>query len=206
MTYGKQRKKYHEDASMDESLKKLWSIIKNYCPDNEQEKEDRERMLMALNAASKEILFRAEPYHFTVSAMIFNETKDKILFAFHRIYQSWAWLGGHLDGDEDPLFAIKREIQEECGLTALQIYGSSISSLEILPVLDHMKQDKVVPAHQHFNVTYLFIGNEKDMIRPKLDENKAVAWIPLSQLEKKVKEQHMLPIYHKIIKKALKNE
>lgn len=191
---------------MDESLKKLWSIIKNYCPDDEQEKEDKEKMLMAMKDASKEILFRAEPYHFTVSAMIFNETKDKVLFAFHRIYQSWAWLGGHLDGDEDPLFAIKREIQEECGLTALQICGPSIASLEILPVLEHMKHGKVVPAHQHFNITYLFIGNEKEMIRPKLDENKAVAWISLSQLEENVKEKHMLPIYYKIIKKALKNE
>lgn len=193
-----------EDMNMDESLKKIWNIIENYLPENDQEREDQEKMLMALKNASKEILLRAEPYHFTVSAMIFNQAKDKVLFAFHRIYQSWAWLGGHLDGDEDPFFAIKREIQEECGLSVTEPYASSIVSLEILPVLEHVKHGKVVHSHQHFNLTYLFIEDEKDAIRPKLDENKAVEWIPLSELDEKVKEKHMLPIYYKIIKRVLK--
>lgn len=188
---------------MDVALEKIRTMIEKYHPQNTQEKNDRKQMLATLETASRDILFRAEPNHFTVSAFVLNEKKDKVLFAFHRIYQSWAWLGGHLDGDQDPLFAIQREIQEESGLTFLQNCFPSIASLEILPVLQHIKHGKIVAAHQHFNLSYLFIGRESDPIRPKEDENKAVAWLPLSQLEEKVQEKHMLPIYKKLMERAM---
>ncbi|MFQ9871576.1 MAG: hypothetical protein ACLRVT_00605 [Oscillospiraceae bacterium] len=42
-------------------------------------------------------------------------------------------------------------------------------------------------------------GRSKEAIRPKPDENSAVRWIPVSQLENACKEPHMLPVYRTLL-------
>ena len=32
---------------------------------------------------------------------------------YHNIYDSWAWVGGHADGDEDLVHVVKKEIEEQ---------------------------------------------------------------------------------------------
>ena len=39
--------------------------------------------------------------HITVSAWVLNPTLNKVLMAHHNIYNSWAWIGGHADGNHD---------------------------------------------------------------------------------------------------------
>ena len=41
-------------------------------------------------------------FHFTSSAMVFDESFSHVLMAYHNIYQSWAWTGGHCDGETRP--------------------------------------------------------------------------------------------------------
>ena len=45
------------------------------------------------------------------------------------------------------------------------------------------------------------MADEKQSIRPKLDENKAVKWLMINEIDKLVTEKNMLFIYHKIIKR-----
>ncbi len=40
--------------------------------------------------------------------------------AYHNLYDSWAWLGGHADGDRDLLAVAMREVREESGLTEVR--------------------------------------------------------------------------------------
>lgn len=139
--------------------------------------------------------------HFTVSAWIINKTFDKVLMAYHNIYDSWSWLGGHVDGDADFLAVALKEANEESGIDNLQLIGDDCISVEILPVKAHLKKGKVVNSHLHFNITYAFIGAEDKVLLSKEDENSAVRWLKLSELTDKVSEEHMLPIYYKIIEK-----
>ena len=108
--------------------------------------------------------------------------------AYHNIYQSYSWLGGHADGDPD-LFAVAlREAKEESGITELTPFSREILALDILPVPAHIKRGKPVKEHEHLNVTYLFIAPTDQTLSVKADENSAVAWIPIADLPKVVSE------------------
>lgn len=172
--------------------------IQNYVPKNSQEALDQKLFLQELPYGDQ-FLKREHPHHLTVSAIILNQERNRILLAFHRIYQSFAWLGGHADGEKDLEKIARKEIQEECGLEEVRLLSSGLSSLEILPVPEHYKSGVLVPAHQHYNVTFLFEADENQPIRIKEDENTSVAWIPIKDLEQVVQEKEMIPIYQKSI-------
>ncbi len=67
-------------------------------------------------AADEKNLNRSSIAHFTASAFVLNESHDKILGIYHKIYQSWGWVGGHADGNADLLAVAVKEVQEETGL------------------------------------------------------------------------------------------
>ena len=48
----------------------------------------------------------------TASSVIVHPARTKTLMAFHKIYQSWAWTGGHVDGETDLLHVAMREARE----------------------------------------------------------------------------------------------
>lgn len=121
---------------------------------------------------------------------------------YHNIYKSWAWTGGHADGEEDLLALALREAKEETGLKNIQVVSEEIISLDILPVIAHYKNESYVPPHLHLSVTYIFQADEKEVLSIKKDENSGVKWIPVNDLDKYVSEDQMIPIYKKIIKKA----
>ncbi len=136
--------------------------------------------------------------HLSASAWVTNQTHDKVLMAYHKIFDTWAWLGGHADGDHDLLAVAHREIKEETGLETHPINGE-IASIEILTVKGHEKHGKYVPSHLHFNITYLFEGDDQAPIHNKPDENTGVAWYGLDEAMTKVKEPWMTDrIYSKL--------
>ena len=55
---------------------------------------------------------------------------------------------------------------------------------------------------QHLNVSFLFEADEREPLRIAEDENSAVGWIPVAQLEQYVTEPTMLPIYMRLIGRA----
>lgn len=132
--------------------------------------------------------------HFTVSSWVINKNFDKVLMAYHNIYNSWAWLGGHVDGESDFINVAIKELQEESGLSDFEPLLNYPLSIEILTVKAHVKNNQVVATHLHLNVTYAFIGDESKPLKIKADENSAVAWIKFEDLDKKVTEPAMLPI------------
>ena len=91
--------------------------------------------------------------------------------AYHNLYDSWSWLGGHADGDRDLLAVSMREVREESGLTAVRPVSPHIYSLEILTVDGHEKRGAYVSSHLHLNVTYLLEADPAAPVRRKPDEN-----------------------------------
>jgi 8-oxo-dGTP pyrophosphatase MutT (NUDIX family) len=51
---------------------------------------------------------------------------------YHNIYNSWSWLGGHADGDEDLTGVAIREVKEESGVTDVKAFSNEIFSFEVL--------------------------------------------------------------------------
>ncbi len=160
---------------------RLKEQIRAYRPVNEQEERDKELILLCLET-EKDIFTRENHLaHMTASAWIVNEQRTKVLMAYHNIYKSWSWLGGHADGETDLLKVALKEAQEESGIRHVKPVSEKIYSLEVLTVDGHVKKGAYVSSHLHLNVTYLLQAEETDVLHIKEDENSNVAWFPLEE-------------------------
>ncbi|MFR7475966.1 NUDIX hydrolase [Frisingicoccus sp.] len=160
---------------------KLIQQIEQYQPANEQEKQDKAFILHCLKY-QENIFSRDNPLvHMTASAWVVNEARTRVLMVYHNIYNSWSWMGGHADGEEDLLAAALREVQEESGICQVRPVTEDIYSLEVLTVDGHVKHGKYVSSHLHLNVTYLLEASEEESLHMKPDENSGVAWFDLEE-------------------------
>lgn len=179
--------------------------IENYVPYNEQEKNDKEMMIEYMNTFSDVLTRENKMCHFTASNWIVNKEKSKVLMIYHNIYKSWAWTGGHADGDSNLLHVALKEAQEETGLKNLKVISNGIFGIQILTVDSHIKREKFIPSHLHLDCCFLLQANENETLKVKEDENSAVEWIDIDKAIEITNELKMKPIYSKLNKK-LKQE
>lgn len=176
-------------------------LIKGYKPYNEQEVFDKEIMLEFLVKFNNYLSRKNKIGHFTASAWTTNEDMSKILMAYHNIYKSWAWLGGHADGNENLSEVALKEVTEETGVRGLYLPSDELYSLEILATPSHQKNGKYVNGHLHLNATFLVIADENEPLKIAENENSAVDWIAIEDVEAANTEDQMVPIYNKLVKK-----
>ena len=182
----------------------LINQLQSYQSFNEQEEADRQVMLELLQT-SDNIFYRTNLLaHFTASAWVVNKAHTHVLMAFHNIYQTYAWLGGHADGEEDLLSVALREVKEESGIQTVKPITEGIYSLETIEVNGHEKKGKYVPSHLHLNVTYLLEADDTESLHIKQDENSAVSWFPIDQVLEVVDEPWMVERIYKKLNQKLK--
>ena len=177
--------------------------IAAYVPRNEQEAAEQRMILEYIRLFPDTVLTRENQIaHLTSSGFVVNADGTQVLMAHHDIYKVWAWTGGHADGDGDLLAVALREAREETGVEHIQPLSPAIASLDILPVWGHVKRGKWVPSHQHLNVSYLLVADEKDPLREREGENSRVGWLPAERLLEYTNEWQMDGIYTKLLERA----
>jgi len=94
-------------------IEKFKKTVEDFLPYNEQ--EDRDKGLLLQYLSSGESIFSRENLgaHMSASGWVVNRAHDKVLMAYHNIYDSWAWTGGHADGETDLLKVAVREAMEK---------------------------------------------------------------------------------------------
>lgn len=184
---------------------KLYQIINSYLCQNEQEQKDKEAMLNIITLFDDVTTRENTLVHFTASPWIVNQTRTKTLMVYHRIFDSWSWCGGHLDGSDDPLAVALSEGKEETGLTALTLLTKEPIAIDLLPVHGHRKNNKYVSSHLHCNLTYLCEADDRAQLYIKEDENSAVSWFAFDEIKQAVSEKAMLPVYEKLIEATLRS-
>lgn len=177
--------------------------ILDYIPFNEQEQRDKKLILEWLSEPG--IFTREnERAHFTASAWVVNPERTKVLMIYHNIYDSWAWMGGHADGETDLLKVAEKEAREESGISDIRPVSEDILSIEIATVSGHEKKGRYVSSHLHLNATYLFEAPEEQELFVKPDENSGVMWIAFDDIKNKSTEKWFIErIYSKLIEKSL---
>ena len=179
--------------------------IESYNPYNEQEKNDKEIMLEYIDTFKDVLTRKNRMCHFTASNWIVNKERTKVLMVYHNIYKSWAWTGGHVDGDSNLLRVALKEAKEETGLENLKVLKNGIFGLQILTVDSHIKRGKFVSSHLHLDCCFLLEADEKDILKIKEDENSGVKWIDIEKVTEITNEQKMKPIYKKLNEKLKEN-
>lgn len=176
--------------------------IEDYVPFNEQEENDQKQILKWIDTGLNLWTRENGMAHFTASAWVTDQSKTKVLMAYHNIFQSWSWLGGHNDGEQDFLKVAMKEVKEESGVQHLRPLSEDIFSMEILTVDGHQKRGEYVPSHLHLNVTYLLEADINDPVFIKQDENSAVSWFSLNEALEKCSEPWMVEhVYSKLNQK-----
>ena len=175
-----------------------------FVPFDEQETQDRLMMLEAIDKLEDPLSRGNRFAHFSASGWIVNPARTKVLMVFHNIFRAWSFTGGHADGEPDLLAVALREAREETGIADIDAVTPDIYSVEVIPVIAHMKRGRFVSAHLHLNVTYLLEADDSQPVRAKPDENSAVGWLTLAEAEDNREEPHMGIIYRKLNAKLMK--
>jgi len=179
----------------------LYESIIRYTPYNEQEEKDKEVITYCIGVFEDVLTRNNEIAHITSTAFTVNKAKDKVLMIHHNIYNSWSWIGGHADGEEDLLAVAMKELTEETGVKNIHPASTNIFSLDVLTVLGHTKRGNYVSPHLHLSITYLIEADENELLVVKEDENSGVKWIPINELTVYSTEPHMYKVYEKLITK-----
>ena len=181
--------------------------LEEFEPYNEQEEVDKKIILDYFNNFD-DTLTRLNKYGpFTSSAFVLNKERTKILMVYHKIYNSWAWPGGHSDGDSNLLNVAMKEAKEETGIKNVIPIFKNIYSIEIISVNGHEKSEKYISSHVHLNVTYLLEADENEKIHIKEDENSGVKWVPIDNVLDLTSETWVRDrVYAKIIEKMKKGD
>lgn len=177
--------------------------LKSYIPWNEQESRDLPLILHHLEHTPDVFTRQSETAHFTASAWVVSPDRTKVLMAYHNLYNSWAWLGGHADGDTDLSQTAIREAREESGLQNVRLLSEEPLSVEILTVNGHEKKGRYVSSHLHLNATYLLEADPNEPIRILPEENSGVDWIPVEEIAGRSSEPWFCErIYSKLCEKV----
>jgi 8-oxo-dGTP pyrophosphatase MutT (NUDIX family) len=113
--------------------------------------------------------------HITGSAWLVNPAGTHVLLTHHRKLGRWLQLGGHSDGDPDPLAVARREAEEESGL-AVRMLDKAIFDLDV----HEIPARKTDPAHFHFDVRFSLVAEHESFAVSR--ESLELAWVPLTEL------------------------
>jgi 8-oxo-dGTP pyrophosphatase MutT (NUDIX family) len=135
------------------------------------------------------------PGHITASSWIINNEGSRVLMVKHAALKKWLQPGGHADGDENVFNVAVREANEETGLRNLTPVGSGFFDIDIH--LIPARKDLSFPAHDHYDVRFLFQADESDELKIS-DESTDLRWIELRDLEKFNAEVSILRLRSKL--------
>ncbi len=121
----------------------------------------------------KETIVNGKPTHYSVGALIKKEDKY-LLILREKPPLGFAGIGGHIDIGEEPLQALVREVEEECGLEIIQ------SKLLGEEMIDWNWCHRGVTGHYW----YLYGCEATGAVKQNFAESKSIGWYTLDDIKK----------------------
>ena len=131
--------------------------------------------------------------HVTGSAVVLDKAGTSMLMTHHAKLGRWLQLGGHADGDPDPLAVACREAAEESGLPVVPIQDEILDlDIHAIPVRG------ADPAHFHYDVRFL-LQVERPGALQVTHESLALRWVSLGNIEAVTNEESVLRMVRKYL-------
>lgn len=126
-----------------------------------------------------------ELYDFVVSAFIVHFfPTPKVLLIYHKKYNEWLPIGGHIELNEDPWKALHREIHEECALKVrILSKAPAIRHPGVKPIPAPPYVDTHRISRKHWHIAFVYFGVSKSSkVRLHHAEHRAFKWVAASDL------------------------
>lgn len=142
---------------------------------------------------------------FTASVYILHE--QRVLLIFHRKLNKWLPPGGHLEANETPIEAVKREAYEETGLRIALIPQENVwvncwnaNSFErpFLCLLEEIPAHGAQAAHQHIDFVYIATVAGGQMLDNVAGEEK-MRWFTFQEIQDLVPDQEIFQETQQVI-------
>ena len=124
--------------------------------------------------------------HVTGSAVVLDTAGASMLFTHHARLGKWVQLGGHADGEPDPLVIACREAEEESGLAVAPLSADAVD-LDIHAIPAHRGE----PAHVHYDARFLLQADGSNRFTVTA-ESLALQWVPLHDVAAVTREPSIL--------------
>src|SRR5438477_3035846 len=173
----------------------LHQLLTAYEPDDLAEQEYKKTILDFLAKYPTNAFERSlEVGHITASAWLVNKDNTKALLMHHKKLNIWVQLGGHCDGDTNPLAVAIKEAQEESGIVNIAPVQSVIFDIDVHLIPENKKEK----AHYHYDIRFLLqVMGDEDFIQN--EESNALAWIDRNKEKLPTNERSVTRMFDKWI-------
>ena len=165
---------------------KLVRLLTDYGHRHPDERDTVDRFLAFVQANERCFERDLSVGHVTGSAWLVNQPGTHVLLTHHRKLGRWLQLGGHSDGNPDPLAVAMQEAEEESGLRVTPL-SKQVFDIDI----HEIPARKADPAHFHFDVRFVLRANDSDAFAIS-EESLELAWVPVDSLSDYTEEWSVL--------------
>jgi 8-oxo-dGTP pyrophosphatase MutT (NUDIX family) len=173
----------------------LLQLLHDYAERHPEEQSTSSRFLDFVQANERCFERNLWAGHVTGSAWLVDASGGSVLLTHHRKLGRWLQLGGHSDGNPEPLEVALREATEESGL-AVRPLSPEVFDLDI----HEIPARKTDPAHYHFDVRFALQVEGSEEFRVS-SESLDLAWVPIDRLEDYSTEESMLRMARKWLRR-----
>ena len=130
-----------------------------------------------------------------VTATVYVLYEKKVLLRQHDKYDLWLGVGGHVELDEDPNQAAKREVKEEVGLDIELVSTKEPIKTEKVRYLvapEFMNMHPITDTHDHMDMIFYGRANTDNVV-PE-EEGDVWKWVTREELEE-MKDELYAEVY-----------
>lgn len=154
-------------------------LLNNYIPFDDLERTDLEKFRKFVLEYKNKIYNRTpDQPTITASSFVVNPDFSKTLIMHHKVHGFYKQFGGHADGNPDLALVASQELLEESGIKGKIVLNNPIDIIR-WNFPERTKNNIFYPAHDCFDIAFLFIIEESEKVKINKDEVIDTKWLKL---------------------------